>query len=322
LFGDAARMRQARQAGRVRTVGEHGARRGRFLRRCGVLCGGVTLAELGPGGVGVHASTVQRRQVVLREAVPRGIAASVEIPVGVGSVGARAVAVGGGVLPDPLRVDVLRAQRLVPRLRRYRVGVPVRLGVGVGRGRAHRVRGRGQLRPRVATVVLDVMQTRAQGGPRRVGEHRLGRGRDRRGHHVAQPGVVLTTAGGRGHRVRVLLNVAAAEPGGVGHHATGPRSCCLLLLLLCGVGGPQLSLSASVGHRQAGGQHRPRDGGNLAVHLVSLIVGCAHGAGPFWWWCRLPDGVFSVPGPVPGSGAVPGRCPTRRADRDGRAGRA
>ncbi len=75
----------------------------------------------------------------------------------------------------------------------------------------------------------------------------------------------------------------------------------------------------SVGHRQTGGQHRPRDGGDLAVHLVGLIVGCAHGAGSFL--VVVPGarrGGFSVPGPVPGSGAVPGRCSARRTGNPGR----
>jgi hypothetical protein len=170
-------------------------------------------------------------------------------------------------------------------------------------------RGRGQLRPRVTTVVLDVAQTRAQGGPCRVGEHRLGRGRDRRGHHVAQPGVVLSTSRGGGHRVCPLLNVAAAEPARVRDRAVRLRLFGLLLsggggvegtlrgraaravrcrlgarrLRQCPLrfaGGPQLALAARVGYRQAGGQHGPRDGGHLVVHLVGLVVGCAHRGGP------------------------------------------
>jgi len=64
------------------------------------------------------------------------------VPVGAGSLGVRAVT-AGGVVPDPLGVDVLGAQRFVPRVRRFGVGVPVRLGVGIGRRRAHRVLGQG-----------------------------------------------------------------------------------------------------------------------------------------------------------------------------------
>jgi len=63
------RMRQARQAGGVRTVGEHGARSRCLLRRWAIRRG-VAFAELGPGGVGADAGTGQRRQVVIGEAVP------------------------------------------------------------------------------------------------------------------------------------------------------------------------------------------------------------------------------------------------------------
>jgi len=110
----------------------------------------------------------------------------------------------------------------------------VGFGVGVGRCGAHRVLGQGaQHRARVPVPGV--------GGHRRgaVGPVLLGAGGGQAplqhpggAVHTAQPGVVLTAAGGRGHRVCVLLNVAAAEPGRGGHRAIGPRSYCLLRLLL------------------------------------------------------------------------------------------